>query len=117
MPNLDEDYLLTLQFRSVTATVGPLLCCALFLHLSLPAASLDKSDVATNGPDAFVREFRFDDLEATVRTMQAGAKRDYFAGVIANRTGHLEDSIRLLNDALPALRKSELRELRSHWRP
>jgi len=39
--------------------------------------------------------------------MSPGSERDYFAGVMANRTGHVEDSIRLLNSALPAIRESQ----------
>ena len=39
--------------------------------------------------------------------MQPGPERDYFAGVLANRTGHSEDSIHLLNSALPKLRESQ----------
>jgi hypothetical protein len=35
------------------------------------------------GPDAEVKEFRLADLEVRLRTMQAGAERDYFAGVLA----------------------------------
>ena len=39
--------------------------------------------------------------------MQPGPERDYFAGILANRTGRLEESIRLLNSAIPSIRKSQ----------
>jgi hypothetical protein len=41
--------------------------------------------VVKKGPDAEVQEFRLADLDVRLRTMQAGAERDYFAGVLANR--------------------------------
>ena len=34
-------------------------------------------------------------------------QRDYFAGVLANRSGHIDDSILLLNRALPNIRESQ----------
>ena len=80
-----------------------LLC---LLHcMSLFAVSPGKGAVATSGPDAEVKEFRLDELEATLRTMNPGPERDYFAGVLANRAGRTKDSIRLLNDALPKIRE------------
>lgn len=83
-----------------------LLCVSLCMDMSLPAAS-GKCAIVADGPDAQVKEFCLDDLEARLQAMQAGPEREYFAGVIANRTGHLEDSIRLLNDALSNIRVSE----------
>jgi hypothetical protein len=97
---------LTLRSFNLTGTVGVLLCLLLCVHLSLPAASADKNEVVSDASDALVKEFRLDDLEESLRTMPAGPERDYFAGVLANRTGHPEDSIRLLNDALPRIRRS-----------
>jgi predicted aspartyl protease len=38
--------------------------------------------------------------------MQRGPERDYFAGVLANRTGNIAESIQLLNGALPGLRRT-----------
>lgn len=63
-----------------------------------------KGAVIAGGPDAEVKEFRFDDLEASLRTMEAGPEHDYFAGVLANRVNHIAESIPLLNGALPSLR-------------
>lgn len=71
------------------------------------AASPGETTASANGPDAEVKEFRLDDLETRLRSMQPGVERDYFAGVFANRTGRSEDSIHLLNSALPALRESQ----------
>jgi Aspartyl protease len=39
--------------------------------------------------------------------MSAGPEREYVAGILANRTGHIEDSIRLLQDAIPQIRSSQ----------
>ena len=59
---------------------------------------------STNGLDADVNEFRLGHLEAAVRSMQPGPVRNYFEGVLANRIGHIDESVRLLNSALPDLR-------------
>jgi hypothetical protein len=59
-----------------------------------------------DGPDAEVKEFRFDKLEARLGTIQPGAEQDYFAGVLANRAGRVAESIRLLTNALPSIRTS-----------
>src|SRR5580692_9604869 len=63
-----------------------------------------KSAVTENGPDQELKEFRLDDLEARLPTMEPGSERDYFAGVLANRAGRIPESIRLLNGVLPSLR-------------
>jgi hypothetical protein len=88
-------------------TTLELLCLLICTGMSLPAASPHKNGIVADGLDAAVREFRMDALEAGLRTMQPGPERDYFAGVLANRTGHIEDSIRLLNNALPGIRGSK----------
>jgi hypothetical protein len=54
-----------------------------------------------------VKEFRLPALESRLQTMQPGSERDYFAGVLANRSGRIDDSILLLNRALPNLRESQ----------
>lgn len=58
------------------------------------------------GPDLQLQDFRISELEANLRKMQSGPERDYFAGVLANRTGHIAESERLLNSALPSIRES-----------
>jgi hypothetical protein len=64
------------------------------------------SAVAGRGPDAAVQEFRFDDLQASLRTMDSGPEHNYFAGILANRLNHVAESIGLLKTALPGLRVS-----------
>jgi predicted aspartyl protease len=81
-----------------------LLLCGL---MPLCAASPDDNVASVDGPDAELKEFRFDSLQTKLRAMQPGAEHDYFAGVMANRTGHVEDSIRLLTNALPSIRESQ----------
>ena len=65
-----------------------------------------KSAVTENGPDQELKEFRLDDLEARLPTMEPGPERDYFAGVLANRGGHIPESVQLLNRVLPSIRTS-----------
>jgi predicted aspartyl protease len=61
---------------------------------------------AEEGPDQELKEFQLEELEARLRTMQPGTERDYFEGMLANRSGRIDESIELLNKALPAIRKS-----------
>jgi predicted aspartyl protease len=61
---------------------------------------------APAGPDLQLQDFRIGELEANLQKMQSGPERDYFAGVLANRTGRIAESVRLLNSALPGLRVS-----------
>jgi len=70
------------------------------------SAAQSEGAIVKDGPDAEIKEFRLVDLDASLRAMQAGPERDYFAGILANRTGHVTESIRLLNDALPSVRIS-----------
>ncbi len=74
---------------------------------SLHAAPPVGRAVASVGPDADVRLFRLNELEATLRTIPPGTVHDYFAGVLANRAGRLSESIQLLNDALPGIRENQ----------
>jgi hypothetical protein len=73
------------------------------------AASSDNKLIAAYGPDVEVKEFRLDDLRATLQSMPPGAERDYFAGVLANRSGQIQKSIGLLEDALPHIRSNPVR--------
>ncbi len=62
--------------------------------------------VTENGPDQELKELRLDDLEARLPTMEQGHERDYFAGVLANRAGHVQVSIELLKRSLSSIRTS-----------
>lgn len=61
---------------------------------------------AQTGPDADVKEFRLEQLKASLPSMAPGPDRDYFAGILANRENRIEESITLLTSALPAIRAS-----------
>lgn len=83
---------------------------ALFLALhfvSVPCSWAQINKAATEeGPDQEWKEFRMEELEARLRTMAPGTERDYFSGLVANRTSHVAESIQLLNTALPTIRES-----------
>lgn len=51
--------------------------------------------------DSDVEQLHYEELEHDLSAVPAGAERDLFAGVLANRTGHIADSIRLLESAVP----------------
>lgn len=53
-----------------------------------------------------VKELKFGQLERELAVMPASPKRDFFAGIVANREGRIEDSIRLLNKTIPSIRTS-----------
>ena len=66
-----------------------------------------KSAVTEDGPDQELKEFRLDDLEARLPTMEPVLEREYFAGVLANRAGRIPESIRLLKSVLSSIRTSQ----------
>jgi predicted aspartyl protease len=82
-----------------------LLLTLLFVPVSSSQAQNGRG-ATEDDPDREWKEFRLDDLEARLRTMEPGAERDYFCGMLANRTGHIGESIQLLSRALPAMRVS-----------
>ena len=53
--------------------------------------------------DAMVKDFRYEDLEASLPSLPMGAERDYFAGILANRQGRVDDSIQLLQPVIPQI--------------
>jgi aspartyl protease len=79
----------------------------LLASLCIPLSSSwahNKRAVSDDGPDLELKEFRLDDLEARLHTIEPGPERDYFAGVLANRENHIGESIRLLTNVLPSIR-------------
>ena len=64
------------------------------------------SATADDSPDAEVSDFALPKLEARLKMMPAGPERDYFTGVLANRAGRIEESIRLLESVLAETRKT-----------
>jgi hypothetical protein len=69
---------------AVSSKVDPLLA-ALCIHTSFSFAQ-GKSAVAEDRPDQELKEFRLDDLKASLATMEPGPERDYFAEVLATET-------------------------------
>lgn len=63
-----------------------------------------KNAVGESEPDRQLKEFRLDELEAKLPTIEQGPERDYFAGVLANRVGHISESIRLLTRVPSSIR-------------
>jgi Aspartyl protease len=86
---------------------GLLLLSAALMRPAAPAPATHSARRQYARADAAVREFRMDDLAALVPTLPPGPERDYFAGILANRSNQLVPSLRLLESALPALRGSQ----------
>ncbi|MGH9326387.1 MAG: pepsin/retropepsin-like aspartic protease family protein [Terriglobia bacterium] len=101
---MNVDDRLPLRFLTFFGNISLMLVCCFVIQTPLHAMSLDESTVAA---DADVKDFQLSDLAVRIRKMQPGPERDYFAGLLANRTGHIEGSIRLLKNALPFLRQSQ----------
>lgn len=95
-----------MSLRTLTFTAMAALLLLLSLRIELPLCA---ASPATTLPqtDADIAEFRLDDLKTRLQQMPDSPEHDYFAGVLANRTGHLGDSIRLLSRALPSIRQSD----------
>jgi Aspartyl protease len=83
---------------------APAIACA-------QGASQATSHRASQGSalDTAIKEFRIGALQATLAKMPPGPEHDYAAGVLANRAGNIEESIRLLERAIPQIRKTQPR--------
>ena len=92
----------------VAALCGYAVCGAasgtISAQTSAPAAN---ATVPTSGMDALVRNFDYGRLQRALDGMPESPERDYFAGVLANRSGRIDESIQLLTKALPQLESSE----------
>jgi hypothetical protein len=97
---------LHLRFLRIPGTIY-LLLCLFWTQTPLGAVSSQEKGAAADTPDAEVKEFRLTALDARLKTMPLGPEHDYFAGLLANRSGHIDDSILLLNRALPNLRETQ----------
>ena len=95
-----------MPIRAVISRLIP----ALLIMLIQPPILLAQASgtVSDNGPDTQLKEFRIDELADSIDKWPAGADRDYFAGMIANRRNKTALSIRLLQKSLsgePSLRR------------
>jgi hypothetical protein len=97
---------LPIRLRTLFGRTVVLLCWLAYLQMPLYAGTSGEGSVAKNRLDTYVQEFRVEQLAASLQMMLPGPERDYFEGVLANRTGHVDESIRLLNNALPKIRAS-----------
>jgi predicted aspartyl protease len=92
-----------LEIVGVLAVTALLLgCSTMGRPVPIPGHVSDHDD-----PDADVRDFRIGALTASIRLMTPGIERDYFSGILASRSGRTEESLLLLNRALPELRKAQ----------
>jgi hypothetical protein len=92
--------------HSTLSTLTVLICSFACIQMSLGAIAGGRAD-ALDGPDAEVKNFQLPELETRLRSMPAGPERDYFSGVLANREGRTQDSIGLLESALPGIRAAQ----------
>ena len=71
------------------------------------SASAANADVHLASPDALVRNFDYGQLQKALDGMPQSPEQDYFAGVLANRSGRIDESIRLLTKVLPGLESTD----------
>ena len=57
--------------------------------------------------DQDLKEMRWSELEQRVTKLPSGTDKKYFEGILANREGRLEESVKLLNAAIPKLSANE----------
>lgn len=79
--------------------------------MPLLAMSFIQSAATANSPDADLADFQLDQVQGELEKMPRGPERDCLAGLLANRRGQVDQSVELLNRALPALR--ETRDVRA----
>lgn len=66
-----------------------------------PAQPTSPSDL-----DAAIKNFDYSQLADAMNAMPESAEREYFGGVLANRSGQIDESIELLTKVLPGLKSS-----------
>jgi predicted aspartyl protease len=103
---MNGEWRLSLRCLAAAGRTGILLCSLACIPILLYAVPSSESAATASGPDADVKAFQLGQLEAALRTMQPGPERNYFEGVLANRAGRIDESIRLLNSALPSIREA-----------
>lgn len=89
-----------------------LACAYFFLIIGQAQSKEPASRIGANAKhegDALyseVKEFKFEELKVELAGMSDGSERDFFAGILANRDGRIDDSIRLLDKTIPMIRTS-----------
>jgi hypothetical protein len=76
---------------------------------SASGSAPNKTAANTADLDADIRNYDYEQLANALDGMPQSAERDYFAGVLANRTGDVDKSIQLLNKVLPRLESTDPR--------
>jgi len=96
-----------MRLRKVASLYFTVLLLATLSFIPAHAAAAQKSAARpSSGPDLFIKDFDYSRLAQAVAAMPPSPDRDYFAGVLANRDGHIDDSIRLLTKVIPQLESS-----------
>jgi hypothetical protein len=65
------------------------------------------ASIPANVMDSEITNFDFAAVREELARMPPSPDRDYFAGILANRTGKISESIRLLEKAIPRIRASQ----------
>ncbi len=91
------------KYSAYIARLSPLV---LALSAFVSAQQAPSPQVASAQLDGLVRDFRFTEFAERVAAVQPSSDREYFAGVLANREGRIDDSIVLLKKALPHVKAS-----------
>ncbi len=94
------------RYRYDFVVTGVLVLSSLIASHPCFGAAKDAPAVSADPTDLDIKEFKFEDLAAKIRTMKPGPEHDYFTGVLANAENHIEESIQVLTAALPNLQGS-----------
>lgn len=97
------------RFALLARLISVALAISFAMGASVDAAPADEKAATMNNADSAIQEFRMEDLTTLLRTMDKGPQRDYFEGVLANRTGDIDRSIQLLTACLPEIQSQPKR--------
>lgn len=94
---------------SVLGTVALFSACGFAQQPSAPGASgaTHLAQAAAGDADGYIKNVDYLALARAVAAMPESPTRDYYAGVLANREGHIAESISLLTKLLPQLEASQ----------
>ncbi len=79
---------------------------ALILFVAPVAAIAQQATAQHPALDADIQQLRYTQLERDLRTPASGPERDLFTGVVDNRNGRIQESIRLIKSTLPRARSA-----------
>jgi hypothetical protein len=89
------------------AYAQPILAQASAQNTSVSSSATLPQPSGSSNLDAYIKNYDYAQLAKAVDAMPQSSDRDYFGGVLANRSGRVAESIELLTRVLPRLESSQ----------